>query len=243
MGGRKYVRREADLRRGGELKSPRESILVVCEGGKTEPLYFKGLWQKIRLATVDVHVVGQGAEIVGVVEAAIELLEKRKADSKISVRLAPYKEVWCVVDTELKKDSHSWKRGLDKAKAKKLNLAWSNPCFEYWLLLHFERVGGSFDGYKAIKPVLTKHIRNYEKNLNCFEQLAPRIPTAINHAEHIHRSQWKDTPNAIDQNPGTTVPDLVKGLISMAGMTLEEYQTRFPLTDTAPAKSKRTRRP
>ena len=241
MGRRSRIRLESALRREKPGRRPGKSILIVCEGEETEPIYFKSLWRDIRLRTVDVKVVGQGAEILGVVDAAVHLRDERANDALDSVRMAPYDEVWCVVDTERRTDSPSWERGVDRAAAHGLRLAWSNPCFEYWLLLHFELIGRSFDGYAAIRPFVSRHIRHYTKSTDCFELLAPRIPTAVDHSKRIHRSQWQDTPRSIDCNPATTVHELVERLIEVAGMTVEQYQGQHPLPAPVRPKDKRSR--
>jgi len=132
--------------------------------------------------------------------------------------------------------------GVDKAKSNDLRLAWSNPCFEYWILLHFEKVGRSFNGYEGIKPHVRKHIRGYEKASDYFEILATRIPHAIENSKAIHRAQWQNTPRSIDCNPGTTVHELVERLIEIVGMTVEQYQERYPLPEHMDPKSKRARR-
>jgi hypothetical protein len=131
---------------------------------------------------------------------------------------------------------------VDRINATGLNLAWSNPCFEFWLLLHFEPIGRVFDGYAALRPFLRKHIRRYEKSMDCFEQLAPRVLKAIENSKQIHRAQWQGTPRPIDCNPATTVHELVERLIEVSGMTLEQYQARFPIPEDTSAKRKRPRR-
>lgn len=238
MSRRNRVRPESALRRNRPARKPRESILIVCEGEATEPNYFESLWRHIRLATVHVKVVGQGAEIMKVIDAAIRLRADRAEEAQDSARVTAYDEAWCVVDTERRNDNPSWERGVDRARAKGLKLAWSNPCFEYWLLLHFEPIGTSFDGCTALGPHLRRHIPHYEKSADCFEQLAPRIPTAIDHSKRIHRSQWQNTPKFIDCNPATTVHELVEKLIDVAGMTIESYRERFPLAVPVPSKGK-----
>jgi hypothetical protein len=237
---RNRTRSETDLRRGGPTRRPRECILVVCEGLETEPNYLKSLRSAIGLSTLDVEIVGEGAEIISVVAEAIRQAEERASAALESNRLAPYDEVWCVVDTERKPDNPSWDRGVNRANSNGLKLTWSNPCFEFWLLLHFERTGRSFDGFAKVRPALVKHIKHYEKSMDCFERLAPRIPTAIENSKHIHRAQWQNTPRPMDCNPATTVPELVERLIDVAGMTIAQFQARFPLPE--PNRRKRTRR-
>ena len=58
-------------------KEPRKSILIVSEGSKTEPIYFNSLKRILRLAMVDVDIVGEGAAPITVVDRAIELREER----------------------------------------------------------------------------------------------------------------------------------------------------------------------
>jgi RloB-like protein len=243
MGRQGRIRQESALRRGRPSRRPRECIHIVCEGTVTEPSYFGSLWQAIRLNTVEVEIAGEGAEISKVIDAAIRRREERADEARNSPRFAPFDEVWCVVDTERRNDNASWERGVNRAASAGLKLAWSNPCFEYWLLLHFEKLGRSFDGYAAIRPRVRQHIKHYEKNLDCFEQLAPRIATAIEHSKQIHRAQWQDTPKIIDRNPATDVHLLVEKLIEVAEMTVEQYQERYPLPEPVRPKGKRARRP
>ena len=51
---------------------PRQSFLIVCEGEKTEPNYFK----KYRAPKTIIELVGVGDNTVTVVEKAIELRDK-----------------------------------------------------------------------------------------------------------------------------------------------------------------------
>jgi hypothetical protein len=185
------------------------------------------LRKELKLSTVEVEVVGEGAEIVGVVEKAIEIRKDRIKDSKSSIKVAEYDEIWCVVDAERKIDNPSWERGIDRSSANELLLAWSNPCFEYWILLHFERIGRSFDGYHDVRNNLKKYITDYQKNLNYFDKLAPRISIAIDRSKEIHRTQWKNTPKIIDKNPATTVHELVESLFKIAEITVDQFLERY----------------
>jgi hypothetical protein len=238
---RRRVRPESALGRSGPTRRPRESILIVCEGTKTEPNYFETLCRELGLGTVNVEIVGEGAGIVRVVDETIRRVNERAAEAEESSQRAPFDEAWCVVDTERRNDNRSWDRGVGRATAKGLRLAWSNPCFEYWLLLHFELIGQSFNGYSAIRPAVRRHIRHYEKSADYFEQLAPRVPTAIEHSKRIHRAQWQHTPKPIDCNPATTVHELVERLLEVAGITVAQYQARHPPAEPEKPKGKRSR--
>ena len=119
-----YKRREA-------FKEPRKSILIVCEGEKTEPLYFNAVKQELRLIMVDVEIVGEGAAPITVVDRAIELRAERKHIAKTSLTKVAYEVVYCVIDVEAPK-AESLSRALNKARDNKLEVILSNPCFEYW---------------------------------------------------------------------------------------------------------------
>ena len=76
-----YKRREA-------FKEARKSILIVCEGEETEPIYFKALKRRLRLIMVDVEIVGEGAAPITVVNSAIQLREGRKQIARKSLTKA-----------------------------------------------------------------------------------------------------------------------------------------------------------
>jgi hypothetical protein len=155
MARRHRVRPEIELQRRGPTRRPREFILVVCEGAETERNDFESLRTAIGVTRADVEIVGVGGGIISVAAEAIRLREERETAAEESNRLEPFDEVWCVVDTERRNDNPSWERGVDRMKATGLKLAWSNPCFEFWLLLHFELIGRIFDGYAALRPFLS----------------------------------------------------------------------------------------
>ena len=76
-----------DLTRRKNFKPLRKNFLIVCEGEKTEPNYFK----KFRVPKEVFDVVGVGANTESLVKKAIEL--KKKASTS-------YDDVWCVFDRD-----------------------------------------------------------------------------------------------------------------------------------------------
>lgn len=47
-----------------------------------------------------------------------------------------YSDVWVVID---KDDFSDFDEAIQKAGVEKLSVAWSNPSFELWYLLHFQK--------------------------------------------------------------------------------------------------------
>ncbi|MBA3898609.1 MAG: RloB domain-containing protein [Bacteroidetes bacterium] len=110
--------------------TPRELVtyfLVVCEGEKTEPNYFKSFPKKVGKIIYDIEFEGGGISTIRVVEKAIELRDKSKQK---------YDRVWAVFDRDSFK-SNSFNSAILKAKANNIKSAWSNEAFELWYLLHF----------------------------------------------------------------------------------------------------------
>lgn len=110
----------APRRVGGRVLRPR--WLIVCEGEKTEPNYFRR-FQKAR-----VEVVGAGADPSQVVKQALTLQAQARAQKQ------PFDVVWVVFDRD---DFAHFNAAIDQARAKGLQVAYSNQAFELWYLLHF----------------------------------------------------------------------------------------------------------
>lgn len=223
---RRRSRSAAELRRPQPTRSPREFVLVVCEGEKTERLYFESLRDRLGIPRRNLELVGHGAEITSVVEEAAHRKKARAKEAEKSSVVEPYDEVWIVVDTELKKDNPAWSGGWQRAKSLKLKIAWSNPCFEYWLLLHFENTGGAFNDKGSLRGSLRKHLPEFEKGFISFERLEAHLPLAVKNSKVIQKSQWQDTPDPVNCNPGTTVHQLVERLFEIAGKSIDGLHSR-----------------
>ena len=69
-------------------------MLIVCEGKRTEPLYFSELADHYRLSTANVMVVGTGSDPHTVVREAKELQKRERRQGE------RYDEVYCVFDRD-----------------------------------------------------------------------------------------------------------------------------------------------
>jgi hypothetical protein len=122
-------RRESRKQRRHEYKTPRaNSFLIVTEGERTEPLYFKGLQKLIvdkvggNVDVVEVPVIdiyGEGSST----GKLIEITERIVKEAKII-----YQNIWVVFDKDNFEDfDQAIKAGMDKG----YKIAWSNQSFEY----------------------------------------------------------------------------------------------------------------
>ncbi len=192
-------------------RAPYAKVLIVGEGKKTEPNYFNGLRDHLALNNANVVVTGEcGSSPVSIVEYAMQRYrdEQRAGDS--------FDKVFCVFD----RDAHdTYQQALDNmaaAKPKDIFVAITSvPCFEYWLLLHFDyttapfySVGKKSAGDQVIDK-LRKELPDYQKsNRAVFDQLVERLPRAKAHAA---KALTEAQANNSD-NPSTHIHELVEYL-------------------------------
>ena len=209
MGSHRSSRSERSFRRKEEKRSG-QVILIVCEGGKTEPAYFNGLCCTWRLSQV--HVAGKmcGSAPVSVVDHAIMLRDKRRREAKRG-RLLTYDEVLCVLDHEGANRHPTLSEALAKAHDKGFQVALSVPCFEFWYLLHFKYTTRRFAGYADVVSELRQYIPHYDKSKEFLSELVPRLEEALKNAEMVR----KDNETTQSEWPATDVDKLVQVLMSM----------------------------
>ena len=118
-----------------------------------------------------------------------------------------YNEVWVVFDLE---GIHDERREL-AARAQKLPgargicFAESDPCFEYWLLLHEIYTTAPFENSDAVVRELKKHWPGYAKGAMPSIEFIEKLPTAILNADrcNVHHKE-----SGGDGNPSTKIGEL-----------------------------------
>jgi hypothetical protein len=140
-------------------------VLIVCEGRVTEVEYFRGVRDHFRSLPVEIHdcrVIGLGRDPASVVGHAIQERDRKKHEARAQrdSNIA-YDEVWCVVDVD---DHTTLNQALVGARRGGINLIVSSPCFELWVLYHFQDYPVSANGIEVGRK-LKKHIPEYDKRL------------------------------------------------------------------------------
>lgn len=214
-------RSERSLSRRGPSRAPRRSILIVCEGEKTEPLYFKAMRadHDMGLTTVHVEVCGEecGSAPISVVEYAIRKFETRASEAKTSSFKLPFEQVYCVIDKDRHPSLDEALRLIERSKRKApIQGVVSCPCFEIWYLLHFAYSTKPYGNFAELKPDLVARLPRYDKGEDVYLTLKPKMADAMVHAERLETHQASVSRQQIP-NPITQVHRLVKALRSMAG--------------------------
>lgn len=97
-------------------------------------------------------------------------------------------------------------------------IAYSNPAFEYWYLLHFEKRSGYLKDSAAVIDILKNkgYLENYGKSEDVFEKLQGHQAEAVQRAKERVERLSRDHVAVIcrDSNPVTTVYELVEFLNS-----------------------------
>lgn len=216
------ARRHDNLRRRNWFVEPRPRVLVCCEGEVTEPSYLNGLKGELRIRLVHIEVVPGGSNPKTLVDYAVERKQEaeRKARREKDDNLR-YDEIWCVFDVDLHEHIPEAKQ---KAHANKINLAISNPCFELWLLLHFQEQSAHIERHH-VQSACRGHIPGYDKEVP-FELIFPRYREAVQRAEALEH--WQETRGCAGENPSTGVHRLTERIMELGR---EEQLKKHRLAD------------
>lgn len=203
----------ADLKRRGRGYSELRRILIVCEGSKTEPNYFRGLLKWAALRAVSVVVIGEQCESAPI--SVFKYAEKRFAED------GGYDEVYCVFDRDRHPTFDAAVEACQSHRSKVFTAVSSYPCFEFWVLLHFKYTRAPFVAQGPLSPgdVVVKAVKAewpaYSKGMaDAFPRLHEngKTSTAIAHARRA-RSDADATGNP---NPSTGVGELVDRIIQLS---------------------------
>lgn len=194
-----YWKKKARLERKKAKRAERENILIVCEGEKTEPNYFKAFG----VTSANTEELGKGFNTKSLVKDA----KRRNEEAKINGE--PFDQVWCVFDEDSLKGQFN--TAIQMAEKYGFRVAYSNESFELWYILHFEyfMAGLNRKSYqKKLKELLGEE---YKKNdTSMYSRLLSRQEEAIRNAKKL-LNQYSSTPPA-DNKPSTTVHLLVEEL-------------------------------
>ncbi len=191
-------------------------VLIVVEGQNTEPKYFKAVQGLCRTFTLKIE-TSPGSDSLTVVNYAAEkkqqnLRKVKKGDEPL------YDSVWAVFDRERIDQQKRFSRAVELAKACNINLAVSNPCFEFWLLLHFQKIEVNLpECKKLVKDYLKRHVPKYDKTAIGSIEYVEKVRQAIKHSEDVwkfHNERVSSKSEKLEfPNPSTRVCSLMKLLL------------------------------
>jgi hypothetical protein len=185
-------------------------IRIFSEEAVTEIKYFSSLFRDRQLRGAKIEKPTNHAPL-GIVNAAIDAKKEAKklkiADENIYI--------WAVFDC----DGHAnIPKAIDKAKANGINVAFSNICFELWVLLHYTYSSAQHTPCDDVIKQVKIHNPNYSKEgtYDIYAALKDKINTACTNAERLlkHNEDSNPNPHFWELNPYTDVHKLVDFLLS-----------------------------
>lgn len=198
------IRGRNKFRRRPGNREPRSITLIVCEG-ESEQAYFDAIRLQLKLLTTEVVIPRDqgGLAPISVVEYAEDRAKERGG----------YDHIFCVFD----RDQHE---SFNRARAKVRSLATrsrnplaisevtSVPCFEVWVLLHFEQTDAPFVACQNVIHRVHTHLPGYQKaDPETVKKLLPQLEYAMTNAH------WLSSRAGIaDENPSTSVHRVIAHL-------------------------------
>lgn len=190
-------------------------FLIVSEGQKTEPNYFKTYIGRHGSKIISIKCGKGGKNTTQLIREAQKIIEVDKR------RGVEYDSVWIVFDKD-KFPDEAFNAAIDDAPKEGIQVAWSNPAFEFWYLLHLKDISRELTPAECIQEIekiinaktspKSKKAFKYNKATNDFSWLdrEQNEVLAISRAEKLVANL--SNQNFAEANPCTTVYKLVRQL-------------------------------
>jgi hypothetical protein len=176
--------------------------VIFCEGEASEPDYLNGVKRQPQIrrnTSVEIEIDPTQGVPLTLVQSAIARQKHDEID-----------ECWCVFDVEWPRHHPHLDRALQLAQAHGIRVAVSNPCFELWLILHFQDQAAFLDTHQAESRSRTLDGRT-GKVIDPADYL-PRRQEACRRAAALKARHEKDGTRFPNDNPSSTVHDLLAAL-------------------------------
>lgn len=189
-------------------RNEKQRILIVTEGSASEPDYLKKCTKLLR--------IGSQTTIIG--QCGTDWDSILKYAKTLATRDRDYDLVYCVVDEDGKPNINDFVLKVENTSngKTKFHCVYSVPCFEFWLLCHFDGASTSpFENCSAAEKRLRNFIPNYDKskchleikNVECIQKATTRCDQILQeHEKH-------DTIN-----PSSTLHLLMEKLIEISNV-------------------------
>lgn len=210
------------------------SILIACEDSVSSATYINKMLEKLKLT----HKISQDSCIIphtgkthpsGVLE---DLLAYKSENGKT---FKDFDSRWIVIDRDKSSHGHGghskkdFNRALKKAKKFKVEVAYTNPSFEFWYLLHFTCRKEPVDRHKVVDLVVeqiklidevkyrnlaTGNIKSEKMTKQIYKDIQNLQKIALQNAKEIkkYHKQKRAKIDPENTNPLTNIDKLITTL-------------------------------
>jgi len=186
------------------MRKKLSKIHIFHNGAVAEFDYFQGFKHFLHAQDAQILVENYTKKTAGkapwqVIEEAIKHQKKNKISQKDN------DQIWCVFDIDdfYKDNPKKFGESLKKAEAKNIKIAYSNQCFELWLMMHFAEISTAIprkDCEKKLQSFFKKIGIDYQKNSSgIFDKILNLQPEALKRAKKLFKK------NKHQNNPSTSI--------------------------------------
>ncbi len=210
---KKRGRSPCDLKRKKAALERQPYVLIVCEDSKSSAYYLQDLARDLGLNAVKVEGERCGSAPKSVLEYAQKLYAQSKQDGDA------YDKVYCVFDRDQHPCFDATVEAITTLKPKNTFFAiTTTPCFEFWLLLHFDYASKAYQVTGNKSPCdnahadLKKEWAEYAKSKrDVYANTKYKLATAITNAKKLATDNAKTNSN----NPQTNLHELIEYMQSI----------------------------
>lgn len=189
------------IRNRKPIKPTNKRIAVVGDG-QTEKIYFDKLKEveSLRNVSLKPDLPKNAGSYKGVFNKAESLYAEG------------YDEVYCLIDIDkVLSDNTLAKYLTDKKRIKKKGIIIfeSNPCIEFWFLLHYVRTTKTFSNCESAEKELQKYFPNYVKNQDYLVQSNIYKILKVNLLKAIENGEWIEN-NLIENDYNSSKSEIFK---------------------------------
>ena len=198
------TRRKRPLDRSVPHQRDTRLIIIATEGKETERKYFT-LFRDTRI--IQIKVLPTGEDNLSSPQHVINRLN----GYRVEYQIGEGDELWLMVDVD------RWKNLgeiVDEAYRRGYQVAISNPCFEVWLLCHFQDPPKNAQKCQPIEDTLREVLGgSYNKSNLDISQFADKLDSAIQRTEQLDINPKDRWPQSVGSHVYMVVHS-IRGLVS-----------------------------
>ncbi len=176
------MQQRRSLKRNAPTRAPKQKFIIFSEGKNTEPHYFLAVRRDLLGALVDLEVIDAAGAPMTIAAKACERSAAMKRNRGRKSSFQEGDQVWAVFD----RDEHpKVSEAIERCRVGNVEVAFSDPCFELWLILHFDDFDRPDDRHQ-LQAALAKKCEGYDPKgakSGDFSKLMPAVGAAEERAE------------------------------------------------------------
>jgi len=188
---RQSLRQSRRLARKTATRAGLPAILIVCEGKQTEPNYIRGFCDTHGINQANVRLISGDGET-----SATRLVQKARRRFEVD---RDFDAVFVVCDCDGEDLADARRRAAKPMRnaggqVLTVRLVASSPCFEFWLLLHFEYLARPFPAADSVINILERHLTDYDKaDRLIFHKVQIGLERALGNARRLPTLSVRDS--------------------------------------------------